>query len=169
MELFGTLGYEETTVAQIAERAGVTARTFFRYFADKPEVLFAGSENLQVEMVAALLAAPADATATDAIRAALDTAADLLGERGDYARLRHRVINAHPPLAERELMKMARLTDALAEGLRARGIPEPRASLAAGAGVAAFRVGFASWVADPGKVKLKATIRRNLEVIGSLA
>lgn len=169
LDLFQTVGYEETTVAQIAERAGVTARTFFRYFADKPEVLFAGSEHLQDAMVAALVGAPPGASAIEAMRAALDAAADLLGERVDYARQRHLVISANPALAERELMKLARLTVALAEGLRERGTPEPRASLTAEAGVAAFRVGFASWVAHPRKVTLHATLRANLEVIGSLA
>lgn len=168
MELFQTVGYEETTVAQIADRAGVTARTFFRYFADKPEVLFAGSENLQTAMVTALLAVPAEASELTAVRAALGAAADLLSERGDYARQRAAVIGAHPALAERELMKMARLSDGLAEALRERGVPEPRASMAAQAGVAAFRLGFATWVENP-RASMKKTIEKNLEVIGNLA
>jgi len=167
MELFQTVGYEETTVAQIADRAGVTARTFFRYFADKPEVLFAGSENLQLEMVAALQAAPADATPLQALRVALDAAADLLAPRADFARQRHAIISANPALAERELMKMARLADGLAATLRDRGVSAPRASMTAQAAVAAFRVAFATWVERP-KSSLKRLIGENLEIVAHL-
>src|SRR4051794_20652779 len=80
MQLYVERGFEETTVAEIAARAGVTARTFFRHFADKREVLFAGSSELQDRLVAALESAPAEATAMQAVAAALDEAAELLGE-----------------------------------------------------------------------------------------
>ncbi|WP_218671072.1 helix-turn-helix domain-containing protein [Microbispora sp. GKU 823] len=46
VDLFTEQGYDATTVAQIAERAGVTKSTFFRHFADKREVLVAGQETL---------------------------------------------------------------------------------------------------------------------------
>src|SRR4051794_33644988 len=74
LELFLDHGYEQTTVAEIAERAGVTARTFFRHYADKREVLFAGSEALERGMVAAVAGAPPSASPLDAVAAALDTA-----------------------------------------------------------------------------------------------
>jgi len=167
MELFETVGYEDTTVAQIADRAGVTARTFFRYFADKPEVLFAGSENLQIEMVAAVAAAAPDASPLESMRGPLDKAAALVSERADFARLRHSVISANPALAERELMKMARLSDGLAEALRERGVKEPRASMTAQAGVAAFRVAFATWAERP-RASLKRLIDDNLEIVANL-
>lgn len=167
LELFDTVGYEETTVAQIADRAGVTARTFFRYFADKPEVLFAGSETLETEMVAALRAAPADLSPLDSLRAAFEMAATLLSERTDFARVRHAIIAANPALAERELMKMAHLADGLAQTLRERGVKEPRASMTAQVGVAAFRVAFATWVARP-RTSLRRLIETNLEVVASL-
>lgn len=167
LELFQDAGYEDTTVAEIADRAGVTARTFFRYFADKPEVLFAGSENLELEMVAALRAVPPDASPLEALRAALDAAVSLLSERAEFARRRHAVISANPALAERELMKMARLSDGLAAALRERGVSEPRASMTAQAGVAAFRVAFAAWVERP-KSSLKRTMADNLAVLATL-
>jgi AcrR family transcriptional regulator len=148
MELFAEVGYEQTTVAAIAERAGLTARTFFRYFADKREVLFNGSEWLQQAMVDALAKAPADASAIDAIAAALAAPAEFFNaERRSYATLRSSVIAAHAELTERELIKMAKLSMALAEGLRARGVVEPDASLVAEAGIAVFRVAFTQWVA----------------------
>ena len=43
LALYGERGFENTTVAEIADRAGLTERTFFRYFTDKREVLFAGA------------------------------------------------------------------------------------------------------------------------------
>ncbi len=148
MELFSEVGYEQTTVAAIAERAGLTPRTFFRYFTDKREVLFSGSEQLQESMVAALDNAPADATALDAVAVALKAAAGFFDEkRRSYARQRASVIAANGELHERELIKLSRLSAALAEALRAKGFDPPDASLAAEAGIAVFRVAFAQWVA----------------------
>jgi len=149
IELFGEMGYEQTTVAAIAERAGLTARTFFRYFADKREVLFNGSERLQQTMVAALAQMPAEASAVDAVAAALSKAGDFFGDdRRPFARLRSTVIAANKDLLERELIKMATLSNALAQALRERGVGEPDASLAAEAGIAVFRVAFAQWVSE---------------------
>jgi AcrR family transcriptional regulator len=149
IELFGEVGYEQTTVAAIAARAGLTARTFFRYFADKREVLFDGSEQLQQTMVAALAQAPAQASALAAITAALTKAGDFLDEeRRPFARVRNAVIAANTELHERELIKMATLSAALAQALRARGVGEPDASLAAEAAIAVFRVAFAQWVSE---------------------
>lgn len=147
MELFGEVGYEQTTVAAIAERAGLTARTFFRYFADKREVLFSGSERLQALMVDALAKAPADATPIEAVAAALAAPTGFFNDAlRPFSRLRNSVIAANADLHERELIKMAKLSAALAAALRDRGIAEPDASLAAEAGIAVFRVAFAQWV-----------------------
>jgi AcrR family transcriptional regulator len=149
IELFGEIGYEQTTVAAIAERAGLTARTFFRYFADKREVLFNGSERLQQTMVDALVQAPTSASALDAIAAALTKAGDFFDdERRPFARVRSSVIAANTELHERELIKMATLSAALAQALHARGVGQPDASLAAEAGIAVFKVAFAQWVGE---------------------
>jgi AcrR family transcriptional regulator len=149
IELFEEIGYEQTTVAAIAERAGLTARTFFRYFADKREVLFNGSERLQQAMVDALALAPAGASAVDAVAAALAKAGDFFNDDlRPFARLRSTVIAANADLRERELIKMATLSEALARALRERGVGEPDASLAAEAGIAVFRVAFAQWVSE---------------------
>lgn len=149
IELFGEIGYEQTTVAAIAERAGLTARTFFRYFTDKREVLFNGSERLQQTMVDALSQAPAEASAVDAIATALTKAGDFFDdERRPFARLRSSVIAANTELRERELIKMAALSTALSQALRERRVGEPDASLVAEAGIAVFRVAFAQWVSE---------------------
>src|SRR5690348_12479074 len=130
MELYRERGYEQTTVAEIAQRAGVTERTFFRHFADKREVLFDGGQALQERMVAAVDAAPPSAALLDAIAAALDAAAEQFAEiPADFPRRRQEVIAAHPALQERELIKLARLSAALADALRRREVPEPAASL----------------------------------------
>ena len=148
MDLFLERGFEATTVADIAERAGLTRRTFFRHFADKREVLFHGSERLQQAMVEGLRAAPAEATPFEAVRAALDVTVAFFGDHRDFARQRWAVISAHAELRERELIKFATLSSALAAALRARCVVEPDASLAAEAAMAVFRVAFETWVAD---------------------
>ena len=150
LELYVERGFEQTTVAEIAARAGLTARTFFRHFADKREVLFAGSSRLQDHMVSALDDAPASATTLQAVAAALGAAAEVIGQYGDHARRRHGVIVANDELRERELVKMAMLSAALADGLRRRGVTEPDARLAAEVGIAVFRVAFERWVDQPG-------------------
>ena len=120
LELYGERGFEQTTVAEIAKRAGLTERTFFRNFADKREVLFGGAGVLQELLVGAVADTPASTAPIDAVAAGLDAAAALLQERREYARRRHAVITANPGLQERELIKLASLASALADTLRAR-------------------------------------------------
>lgn len=146
MELYVEHGYDRTTVAEIAARAGLTERTFFRHFADKREVLFWGSGSLQEMFVSTLAAAPASAAPIDAVAAAVEAAATAMGEGREHSRARQQVIDGNPVLQERELIKLASLATALAEGLRARGVPDLAASLTAEAGIAVFRISFARWI-----------------------
>jgi AcrR family transcriptional regulator len=149
LELYASKGFEETTVAEIAQSAGLTERTFFRYFADKREVLFAGSELLQQQFVDGAAAAPTDAMPIEVIRCAVSASAEYFpNERRSYARQRAAIIDANPQLQERELRKMSSLAAALATALRNRGIAEPAATLAAQSGVTVFRVSFAAWIAE---------------------
>jgi AcrR family transcriptional regulator len=163
MQLYVERGFEQTTVAEIAQRAGLTARTFFRYFADKREVLFAGSADLQEHLVHALDSAPESASPMQAVSAALDAAAAALGQRREYSRQRQIVINANAELRERELIKMASLSTALADGLRRRGFPEPDASLAAEIKIVVLRVAFERWVSEPHGADLPQTMRTALD------
>lgn len=170
MELFVERGYEQTTVADIAERAGLTSRTFFRYFADKREVLFNGSASLQQVMLDGLARAPASATPMDAIAAALDATEGIFDDgRRAFARQRRAVIAANAELHERELIKLATLSAALAEGLRRRGVAEPDASLAAEAGIAVFRVAFSFWVGEAEQRSFSDIVRASLARLKSLA
>ena len=168
MVLYAEQGFEGTTVAEIADRAGVTARTFFRHFADKREVLFAGSEELERRMVDALVAAPPSAGPMDAIAAALRSAADLFADRRDYSRRRQAVIAATPELREREFIKMASLVAAFTEALRKRGVEPAIASLAAETGVAVFRVAFERWIAGPDDADLADVMRGTLADLSGL-
>jgi AcrR family transcriptional regulator len=147
MQLYAQRGFEATTVAEIAATAGLTERTFFRYFVDKREVLFAGSDQLQEAIVGAVAAAPASDTPIEAVAAGLEVAGTFFNaERRDYSRRRQAVIVANPELRERELVKLASLGSALAETLRRRGVSDPAASLCAEAGMGVFRVAFERWV-----------------------
>ncbi len=149
LELYAERGYEETTVAEIAERAGLTERTFFRHFADKREVLFRGSGELQQLIVEAVDAAPASATPMEAIAIGLAAAGAIFDPpRRPHSLQRQAVIDANPELQERELVKLASLATALAEALRRRGVQDPAAELTAEAGIAVFRVAFERWVHD---------------------
>jgi AcrR family transcriptional regulator len=147
LELYSEKGFDQTTVAEIAERAGLTERTFFRHFADKREVLFAGSELMQSSLMKAMEQSPATAAPIDQVAAGLVAASDVFLDR-DYSRRRQEVISAHADLRERELIKLASLSAAFAEGLRRRGVSEPAATLSADAGVAIFKVAFEQWIAE---------------------
>jgi len=170
MELYAERGFDDTTVAEIATRAGLTERTFFRHYADKREVLFGGGEMLAelLRMTLADAAAPAGPLA--AVASALEAVGARIQEfRGrDYSRRRQGVIAANPQLQERELSKLASWADVLAEGLRARGVDEPFASLAGQAGVAAFRVGWARWL-DGGDDDLPSAIRASFDELKALS
>ena len=163
MELYAEQGFEQTTVAQIAARAGLTERTFFRHYTDKREVLFYGTEMMQHLLVEAVAAAPPSATAMDAVGAAFQAAGAMLEENPERVRLRDGIVSANAELRERELIKLAAFAAAVAGALRDRGIPEPAASLAAETGVAVFKVAFARWVREPGQPDLPDIVRGLME------
>jgi AcrR family transcriptional regulator len=148
MALFAERGYGKTTVLDIAARAGLTERTFFNYFTDKREVLFAGSESFVKRTVDALRGAPKSSAPLDAVLSAYESTNDFFEERRAFARKRSALIAAHPELKERELVKMMSLAAAMAEVLEQRGSSASAASLAAEAGLAVLRVGFEKWVKD---------------------
>jgi AcrR family transcriptional regulator len=170
MDLFDERGYEGTTVADIAERAGLTKRTFFRYFGDKREVLFSGAETLKAKFVDAIAAAPADASPLDTIAAGLDAMADLFEALGgERPRKRQAIINANPDLQERELIKMIGFAAAAAAALRDRGVTEPAASLAAEAGIAVLRIAFEQWATGPKGQDMKKLLRDSLAELKAVA
>jgi AcrR family transcriptional regulator len=149
LELFVTRGFEETTAAEIAQSVGLTERTFFRHFADKREVLFHGQQVFVQAFLAGMDTAPPDAAPIDVVAAALWSAAALFpDERRPHSRTRQSVIDRNPALQERELHKLASLATSLAEALRARGVGEPAATLAAESGVTVFGIAFTQWIRE---------------------
>ncbi|WP_454049868.1 TetR/AcrR family transcriptional regulator [Cellulomonas sp. Marseille-Q8402] len=147
LALYAERGYEQTTVQDIAERAGVTERTYFRHFADKREVLFDGSHTLERLTVEGVREAPDDLGPLAVAEHGMLRGCAALADRYEHARTRASVVAANPSLQERELLKMAQLRSAVAEALRERGVTEPTASLAAESVVTTFGTGFAAWVA----------------------
>jgi AcrR family transcriptional regulator len=151
LELYVERGFEQTTVAEIAKLAGLTERTFFRYFADKREVLFWGAAALQELLVGTVANAPASEAPILTITRAIVAAGAEFQARREGAVLRQSVISANTELQERELIKLASLASAMAGELRQRGVGEPAASLTAEAGIAVLKIAFDRWVneADP--------------------
>jgi AcrR family transcriptional regulator len=146
VDLFTEQGYDETTVAQIAERAGVTRSTFFRHFPDKRGLLVAGQETLSALLAEGIAEAPADATPLQAVAAGLTRASGAMGpaNRELGPRLKAAVA-ASTELQERDALKSVGLAAAMTAALSARGVPDPTARLAGELGVLAFKQGYARW------------------------
>jgi AcrR family transcriptional regulator len=168
IELFEEQGYEATTVAEIAERAGLTKRTFFRYFSDKREVLFSGSQDLQRLWLEGLDAAPPQTSPLAIVTAGLGPVAEMFAERHPFARVRAQIIEANPELQERELIKLQSLAAAIKAALVQRGVSANAAILAAQAGVTVFHVAFAHWVAQEDPTAFRRLIDESLEELRSV-
>ncbi len=163
MELYGERGFEQTTVVEIAERAGLTERTFFRHFADKREVLFAGAGALEDLLISTVAKAPDGLAPIEAAAAGIEAAGAAIQEGGELPRQRQTIIAASAELQERELIKLASLASALADALRQRGVAEPAASLAAEASIAVFRIAFERWIDQTERQDLSQLIRESLD------
>ena len=168
IELFARQGYEATTVAEITERAGLTKRSFFRYFSDKREVLFSGSGELQRLWLEGIAAAPPDASALESVIAGLDPVAAMFAERHEFARIRAGVIAANPELQERELIKLQNLSSAISATLLERGVSANSAQLAAQSGVTVFHVAFGRWVEQDDPSAMRRLIDESLADLRSV-
>ncbi|QFU89662.1 Nucleoid occlusion factor SlmA [Amycolatopsis sp. YIM 10] len=147
LELFETQGFERTTVAQIARTAGLTERSFYRYFPDKREVLFAGHE-LEAHLVARVEAADPGLTPFDALLTALGTADEVFRSR-EFLLRRARVIAASPALAERDLIKLAAIAAALTRALEHRGVEPDKAHFIIDVAIAISRRATSRWLTAP--------------------
>lgn len=168
LELFATHGFEQTTAAEIAQVAGLTQRTFFRYFGDKRDVLFHGQDVFVQAFLAGLEAAPRDAPPMELVAAALASGASTFtDERRPWSLLRQSVIDANQALQERERHKLAGLAVHVADALRSRGVADPAATLAAESGATVFSIAFALWIHETGPRSL-ATVAADVldELLG---
>ncbi|NMM16435.1 MAG: TetR/AcrR family transcriptional regulator [Cellulomonas sp.] len=168
LQLFSEQGYDDTTVAEIADRAGLTRSTFFRHFPDKREVLAAGQETLSRLLVEGISAAPAGASPLTAVAAGLERAAGAMTpfNRELGPRL-HAIIATSTELQERDQLKQVGLVAAMVDALRARGVPDPVAALAAELGALAFKEAYAAWVATDSSQELGALARTALDRLRS--
>jgi AcrR family transcriptional regulator len=150
VDLFTEQGYDATTVAQIAERAGLTRSTFFRHFSDKRELLVAGQQTLSTLLAEGIADAPPDATPLDAVAAGLERASTAMGPANRELGPRIKAaVAASTELQERDALKSVGMAAAMADALEARGVAAPAARVAAELGVLAFKQGFAEWSEGP--------------------
>ena len=161
MALFRERGYPDVTVAQIADRAGLTKRTFFNHFADKREVLFAAAEAFEASVIGYLgevsdVFEPVDAAVAALTRGGID-----LTYYGDSAHARRELIASSTELQERNLIKMASLAASLAAGLRERGAPSTITDFAAQAAVVVFAAAYDEW-ADNTTVDFSVLMQKSL-------
>lgn len=150
LELFTERGYEGTTTAEIASRAGVTERTYFRHFPDKREVLFASEQELREIIVEALAAVPTDLEPLPALKQGFHGVVPLIEKNRPLAELRAPIIQAAPALREREHAKAAALVDLVASILEQRGVTSPTALLSARVGMDAFSTAIRRWSTGTG-------------------
>jgi AcrR family transcriptional regulator len=169
LALYLEQGFDQTTVAEIAERAGLTERTFFRHFADKREVLFSGGSTFLVLVTSAAAEADKELGALDAAIAGFEAVGPFFQERRPLVMQRHSVIAANAELQERELIKLRSLALALAETLRGRGVGNPTAGLIAEVAVAVFKTSFEVWVTDAESRDLAEVLRQSLDDLRALA
>jgi AcrR family transcriptional regulator len=148
LELYLERGYDKTTTGDIAARAGVTERTFFRHFADKREVFFDGEAQLRDLLTGAVAAEAAGTRPLPTLRAAFHQAVPLIERNLPVTERRMPVIVATPALQERALAKSAALVAALTGALRARGVAEPLAGLCAQVGMDTCSIAIRRWGAD---------------------
>lgn len=168
LELYCERGFDQTTVAEIAERAGLTERTFFRHFSDKREVLFSGAQALQELLVNTVIDAPATATPIEAVALALDAAGNLFDERKEFSMQRQHIIDGSAELRERELIKLATLATAIANALRQRGVSDPTAGLTGEVAIAIFKISFEQWVTSSDSRNLSQLIRDSLDRLSAV-
>jgi AcrR family transcriptional regulator len=169
LELYAENGYDETTVADIAARAGLTERTYFRHFPDKREVLFHGSQQLRDRLVTGVDGAPATAAPLQAVALAIESLAPFFDDHRAHSARRYRVISASSELQERELIKRASLVAAVGDALRRRGTPDAIAELAAEAGLTVFSDAYLRWVTDRQERSYAEHVRRSLAQLREVA
>ncbi|KOC88167.1 TetR/AcrR family transcriptional regulator [Winslowiella iniecta] len=158
MELFHQSGYSGTTVSQIAAAAGLTERTFFRYFADKPEVLFWRASEIQCEITQSIACA-GDVKPLEMVMSALEKAGIFFDENRLCLIARHEIIDSHIEFQERELMKMLEFSDAIATALTQRGLAPSDANMVAAIGITFWRLALKKWLNDPSQCRFSYHLR----------
>jgi len=168
LELFEERGFDAVAVAEIAARAGLTERTFFRHFADKREVLFWGQGELSAHLKEVIAEALRTVPPIEAVVAAIEAAARALPDRPEFARRRKAVIAANVELREREALKLASMASAIDAALAGHGVDGTAARLAAEAGVGVFKVAYDRWLAGTGEAAFAPLVRQTFAELQTL-
>lgn len=166
LDLFAERGYDNTTVIDIAQRAGLGKTTFFRHFQDKREVLF-GRGAMNDLLTDAIAAAPPAATPLEAVAYALDAAGKevFTPARRDFVARRQAVVAANPELREREALKNLELIASMTDALKRRGLPDLTARVAAELGALASAIAYEHWSHAATGESFGRTARRVLDDI----
>jgi AcrR family transcriptional regulator len=162
LDLFASEGFLNVTVEQISESAGVTARTFFRHFATKEDVLFADGSEIIEHLASAIRTASAASTPSELLTTALTRFAATMEHERDHQRVRASIIASVPALRERELLKQHHIAMAIVDELVRKGTPRARAITLAGVGMVVFQTAYRGWVTDRARTTLTARIERTL-------
>lgn len=149
--LFKKRGYAATTVPEIAAEAGLTERTFYRYFSDKREVMFWRAGDHQVKIVGEIASTQADGHPLTIVAHAFESVAPFIDGHRPIVKLRQLLISTHGDLQERELMKLHGLASATDQALRQRGLPPSFSRAVAEIGVAVWKVALENWRSDEGE------------------
>jgi TetR/AcrR family transcriptional regulator, regulator of mycofactocin system len=150
LRLFTEQGFENTTIGQIAAEAGVSERTFFRYFSSKSSVLWIEFEAEVGEIRRALAAAPRNMPMMDAIRRAAVSVNHYQAEDVPEMRMRMNLIATVPALSAGAAEHYEAWERAISEfaGERIGQDPESLYPLAIGrATLAACRAAYDRWAA----------------------
>jgi AcrR family transcriptional regulator len=168
MALFEEQGFQNTSAVQIAERARVTTRTFFRYFPDKQAILFVDAERLSAALIQRILDAPDVAEPLRAVVQALGGFDWLgLGSR-ESQRRRDAMIASNSDLLERELIKQQQMADGFSGALQQRGVDPDSAELAARVGIEVFRTAYRQWLAAEDDPELATMIEAAMSVLATI-
>ena len=169
LALYDQHGFEQTTIDEIADRAGLTKRTFFRHFSDKREVLFGDGANEPDLFANAVLTAPASAGPLDAVGLGLAAMSTHIDQHADLFARRFRIIRRSPELWERQLIKFTAIAEGFARALRARGVADSVAILAAETGITVLRLASDRWLRRPGKRTLQSLVAEELGQLRAIA
>lgn len=167
-ELFVERGYDAVTIADIAERAGLTRRSFFRYFPDKREVLFTGSMKNTADITRALEDFDPDASARDALVGTLAQMGEFLLRKPAAQARRQNLIESSPELQERERTKLASIASALAVGLIDRGVPRGQADMVGGVAAQIFQAAYLEAIRESDRESFETRLRASFHKVMAL-
>jgi AcrR family transcriptional regulator len=159
LELFTEQGFNETTVEQIAKRADLTTRTFFRHFSDKREVLFMNDEfrpNSENKMHSQT---SETVDVMNLINQGLIESAQHYENQREMLKVRQKIIDSDKGLLERELRKREELRIGLTCSFALAGVSALQAELAAKVAMGIFTTAMTRWIYQPGKKKLTAYVQ----------